>query len=120
MRLANAHLVENQSLATRKQTAFQSPPLPPLSWGDFFCKPARRSISIMAQSPWLFPPLTTVPPKLMCFSELWMQGGPSVTGGSLSSISPQGLKEITCAPHLLANKHVLDMLVSALFSAEKH
>ena len=54
----------------------------------------------------------------MCFSELRMQGGPSVTGGSLSSISPQGLKGL--CPSLLANKHVLDMLASALFSAEKH
>jgi len=93
--LTNAHLVENQSLATRKQTAFQGAPLPPPGWGDFFCKPARRSISITAQSPWLFLLATMVHPKLMFLSGLRMQCGPFVTGGSLSSISHQGLREIS-------------------------
>lgn len=38
-----------------------------LSWGVFFCKPAKCSISITAQSYWLFLPLTRVSSKLMLF-----------------------------------------------------
>lgn len=92
------NFVENQSPATRKQTAYQGPPLSFLlkwMWGVLFCRPGRRSISIMVQSCWLSAPLTAAPPELIHLSGLQMQGGPSVTEGSLSFISHQGIKQKT-------------------------